>query len=132
MPGLQTIKLLAAAAALAAAFAAGWCWRASIADADLADFKLGLAKQAADQRALAMKVEAAQTKITQESGDRLDTQAEQQRTEVEYVERKIIEYRDRWRDSACRLPAEWLHVYNASLGTGNAVPAPAATGPAPD
>ncbi len=132
MPGLQTIKLLAAAAALAAAFAAGWSWRSSIASADLAEHQLNQAKQAQDQRDLTVKIEAAQAAITEQSTERLDQKAEQREKEIQYVDREVIKYRDRWRDSACRLPAEWLQLYNASLGTGNAVPAPAATGPAPD
>ena len=119
---LQTIKLLIITAALAAAFAAGWSWRGSRADAEMADFQRGLAKQAEDQQALAMKVEASQAKITEKSSERLNQQAEQQQKDVVYVDRKVIEYRDRWRDSACRLPDEFLQLYNASLGTGNAVP----------
>ncbi len=126
MPSLQTIKLLAIAAALAAAFAAGWSWRASIADADLADFKLGLAKQAQDQRDMTIKVEAAQAAITEQSTERLDQKAEQREKEIQYVDREVIKYRDRWRDSACRLPDEWLSIYDASLGTE---PVPKAANP---
>lgn len=128
---LQTIKLLVIAAALAAAFAAGWSWRGSRADAEMADFQRGLAKQAEDQRALAVKVEASQANITEQSSERLDQQAEQQQKDVVYVDRKVIEYRDRWRDSACRLPAEWLQLYNRAIGT-DPVPAPAAAGSATD
>lgn len=119
---LQTIKLLVIATALAAAFAAGWSWRGSRADAELADFKLNLAKQAEDQRALTVKVEASQAKITEQSSERLDQQAEQQQKDVVYVDRKVIEYRDRWRDSACRLPAEWVSIYRSSLGLGDSMP----------
>ena len=131
MINLQTFKLIAAGAALAAAFAAGWSWRGSKADAELADFKLNLAKQAEDQRALAVKVEASQAKITEQSSERLDQQAEQQQKDVVYVDRKVIEYRDRWRDSACRLPAEWLQLYNQAIGA-DPVPASAAAGSATD
>ena len=131
MINLQTIKLLIIATALATAFAAGWSWRGSKADAELADFQLNLAKQAEDQRALAVKVEASQAKITEQSSERLDQQAEQQQKDVIYVDRKVIEYRDRWRDSACRLPAEWLQLYNQAIGA-DPVPAPAAAGSATD
>ena len=94
-----------------------------MADAEMADFQRDLAKQAEDQRALAMKVEASQAKITEQSSERLDQQAEQQQKDVVYVDRKVIEYRDRWRDSACRLPAEWVSIYNQAIGT-DPVPAP--------
>lgn len=123
MINLQAIKLLIIATALATAFAAGWSWRGSKADAELADFQLGQAQQAEDQRALTVKVEASQAKITEQSSERLDQQAEQQQKDVVYVDRKVIEYRDRWRDSACRLPAEWLQLYNQAIGA-DPVPAP--------
>lgn len=129
---LQTIKLLIIATALASAFAAGWSWRGSKADAELADFQLGLAKQAEDQRALTVKVEASQAKITEQSSERLDQQAEQQQKDVVYVDRKVIEYRDRWRDSACRLPAEWLQLYEASLGISSAMPSASEARPPTD
>lgn len=129
MISLQTFKLIAAGAALAAAFAAGWSWRGSKADAELADFQLGLAKQAEDQRALTVKVEASQAKITEQSSERLDQQAEQQQKDVVYVDRKVIEYRDRWRDSACRLPDDWVRLYNQAIGT-DPVPAPGVAGSA--
>ena len=131
MINLQAIKLLIIATALATAFAAGWSWRGSQANAELADFKLNLAKQAEDQRALTVKVEASQAKITEQSSERLDQQAEQQQKDVVYVDRKVIEYRDRWRDSACRLPAEWLQLYNQAIGA-DPVPAPTAAGSATD
>lgn len=119
------------AGALAFAFYGGWSWRADIAEADMASFKDGIAKQAADQRELKAKVEASQGKITDQSSDRLDKQAEQQQEAIQYVDREVVVFRDRWRNSACTLPADWLQLYNASLGLAGAVPGAAATGSAP-
>lgn len=113
---------IAAIALAGAAFAAGWAWRADIADADMAQFKDGIAQQAADQRELKAKVEASQTGITQQSSERLDQQAEQQQETIQYVDREVVVFRDRWRSSACTLPADWLRLYNASLGLAGAVP----------
>lgn len=125
------IKQIAMAVAAAAVFGAGWYMRGLIAIAELAEYKSDQADAAADQRELTAKVEAAQEAVTVQSSERLDQQAEQQQREVQYVDRKVIEYRDRWRDSTCRLPAEWLQLYNQAIGT-DPVPAPTATGPATD
>lgn len=119
------------AGALAFSFYGGWSWRADIADADMAQFKDGIAKQAADQRELKAKVEASQAGITQQSSERLDQQAEQQQETIQYVDREVVVFRDRWRSSACALPADWLRLYNASLGLAGAVPGTAAAGSAP-
>lgn len=119
------------AGALAFAFYGGWSWRADIADADMAQFKDGIARQADDQRELKAKVEASQTAITQQSSARLDQQAEQQQETIQYVDREVVVFRDRWRSSACALPADWLRLYNASLGLAGAVPEAAAPGSAP-
>lgn len=113
---------IAVAAAIAAMFYGGWAWRADIADADMAQFKEGIAKQAADQRELKAKAEASQGKITDQSSARLDQQAEQQQETIQYVDREVVVFRDRWRNSACTLPADWLRLYNHSLGLAGAVP----------
>ena len=116
-----SIKQIAMAAVAAMLFGAGWYVRGLVAFAEMADYQAGLAKVAADQRELKAKVEASQASITDQSSDRLDQKAEQTQKEIQYVDREVIKFRDRWRDSACRLPDEWLQLYNASLGTGNAV-----------
>lgn len=116
---LKQIALVASAVAL---FGAGWYVRGLVAFAEMAEYKTGLADAAEDQRELKAKVEASQAEITDESSDRLDKQAEQVQTEVQYVDREVIKFRDRWRDSACRLPDEWVQLYEASLGIGDTVP----------
>ena len=110
--------------------ATGWHVRGLQADADLADFKDGLAASARDQRDLKSKVEAAQTATAAQSTERLDNQAAEREKEVVYVDREVIQYRDRWRDSACRLPADWLRLYNRALGVGSAEPDGTVPGPA--
>ena len=117
-----SLKQIAMAAVAAMLFGAGWYVRGLVAFAEMADYQTALIKKGQDQRELKAKVEASQAKITDESSDRLDQQAEQTQKEIQYVDREVIKFRDRWRDSACRLPDEWLQLYNASLGAGNSVP----------
>ena len=127
-----SIKQIAMAAVAAMLFGAGWYVRGLVAFADMADYQTALIKKGQDQRELKAKVEASQAKITDESSDRLDQQAEQTQKEIQYVDREVIKFRDRWRDSACRLPDEWLSIYNASLGAGNSVPGTAEARPPTD
>lgn len=117
-----SLKQIAMAAVAAMLFGAGWYVRGLVAFAEMAEYKTALIKKGQDQRELKAKVEASQASITDQSSERLDQQAEQTQKEIQYVDREVIKFRDRWRDSACRLPDEWLQLYNASLGTGNAVP----------
>jgi len=117
-----SLKQIALAASAVALFGAGWYVRGLVAFAEMAEYKTGLADAAEDQRELKAKVEAAQAITTDQSSDRLDKQAEQVQTEVQYVDREVIKFRDRWRDSACRLPDEWVQFYEASLGIGDTVP----------
>ena len=127
-----SLKQIAMAAVAAMLFGAGWYVRGLVAFAEMADYQTALIKKGQDQRELKAKVEASQAKITDESSDRLDQQAEQTQKEIQYVDREVIKFRDRWRDSACRLPDEWMQLYNASLGTGNAVPGTAEARPPTD
>lgn len=117
-----SLKQIAMAAVAAMLFGAGWYVRGLVAFAEMADYQTALIKKGQDQRELKAKVEASQASITDQSSERLDQQAEQTQKEIQYVDREVIKFRDRWRDSACRLPDEFLQLYNASLGTGNAVP----------
>lgn len=115
-----------AAGVLVIGMATGWHLRGLQAAAEMASFQADLAQTAEDQRALKAKVEASQTTTTQHSTARLNEQAAQRETEVRYVDREVIHYRDRWRTSACRLPAEWLQLQNRALGVADgAVPEPA-------
>lgn len=127
-----SLKQIAMAAVAAMLFGAGWYVRGLVAFADMADYQTALIKKGQDQRELKAKVEASQAKITDQSSDRLDQQAEQTQKEIQYVDREVIKFRDRWRDSTCRLPDEWLSIYNASLGTGDAVPGAAEARPPTD
>lgn len=127
-----SIKQIAMAAVAAMLFGAGWYVRGLVAFADMEDYQTALIKKGQDQRELKAKVEASQASITDESSDRLDQQAEQTQKEIQYVDREVIKFRDRWRDSACRLPDEWLQLYNASLGAGNSVPGTAEARPPTD
>jgi len=124
-------KMLAGVALASALFGAGWYVRAQIAMAAMAEFQLDLAAQAQDQRELKAKVEASQAKITQQSTARLDQQDATTQKEVQYVEREVVQFRDRWRDRACVLPAEWVRLYHVSLGVGDPMPSTAEAGPAP-
>lgn len=116
------IKIGIALATAFALFAFGWHQRGLKATADMASFQADLAASAKDQRDLKSRVEAAQTATTAQSTERLDNQAAEREKEVVYVDREVIQYRDRWRDSACRLPADWLRLYNRALGVGGAEP----------
>ena len=124
-----SLKQIAMAAVAAMLFGAGWYVRDLVAFAEMADYQTALIKKGQDQRELKAKVEASHAKITDESSDRLDQQAEQTQKEIQYVDREVIKFRDRWRDGACRLPDEWLSIYNASLGAGDSVPGAAEARP---
>ena len=127
-----SIKQIAMAAVAAMLFGAGWYVRGLVAFAEMADYQTALIKKGQDQRELKAKVEASQAKITDESSDRLDQQAEQTQKEIQYVDREVIKFRDRWRDSACRLPDEWLQFYEASLGISSAMPSASEARPPTD
>ncbi len=101
----------------------GWEVRGIIADRDMAKFRLDLEAKAAKQRTDKFVIESQQDAVTAQSTQRLDEQqAEQQKVTV-YVDRKVVEYRDRWRDRECKLPGDWVRLYNDSLfGDGAAVP----------
>lgn len=93
----------------------GWEARAVVADRDMATYKLELEAKAAKQRNDKFVIESQQDAVTAQSTQRLDEQqAEQQKVTV-YVDRKVVEYRDRWRDRECKLPDDWVRLYNDSL-----------------
>lgn len=107
---------------LASAFI-GWQVRGLKCSADLASFQSSLAQQAKDQRDDSQKVEAKQDQTTAQSSQRLDQQQAAQQKEVVYVDKQVIQYRDRWRDRACQRPADWVSIYNQSLfGSDHAMP----------
>lgn len=101
----------------------GWDARGVIADRDMAQFKLNLEDKASKQRNDKFVIESQQEAITAQSTQRLDEQHAAQQKETVYVEKKVVEYRDRWRNRDCRRPDDWVRLYNESLfGHGSAVP----------
>jgi hypothetical protein len=128
MPSSSTLKLLALALALAFVTSGAWYVRGLKADRDMAAFKEGLRQQQDDQRALAMKVEAADVQNTKESTARVDEQEKTRGEEVRYVDREVVKYVTKYRDRACQLPGEWVCLYNQSLGLPCGVPEAGATG----
>jgi hypothetical protein len=78
-----------------------------------------------------MAAEARNKSITDQSTKRLDQQQAAQQKEIVYVDKQVIQYRDRWRDRDCKLTDDWLQLYNASLfGTDPELPEAGATGSA--
>ena len=119
MAGLSVIFLVLAAGLVWM----GWEIRSAIADRDMAQFKLDLEAAAVKQRTDKFVIESQQEAITAQSTQRLDEQQAAQQKEIVYVEKKVVEYRDRWRDRECKHPADWVQLYNDSLfRDGAAVP----------
>lgn len=119
-------------AILSASAAAGWHFRGLQCASDMARFKDEISTKAQKQRADTKLIEAKQEAATDQSTQRLDVQQAEQQKETVYVEKQVIQYRDRWRDRTCQRPADWVQLYNASLfGSGAAMPATSPTGSAP-
>lgn len=119
MAGLSVIFLILAAGLIWI----GWEVRGAIADRDMAKFKLDLEDKASKQRNDKFVIESKQDAVTAQSTQRLDEQQAAQQKEIVYVEKKVVEYRDRWRDRECKHPADWVQLYNDSLfRDGAAVP----------
>lgn len=119
MAGLSVIFLTLAAGLIWI----GWEVRGSVADRDMAQFKLDLEDAAVKQRTDKFAIESQQEAITAQSTQRLDEQQAAQQKEIVYVEKKVVEYRDRWRDRECKHPDDWVRLYNDSLfRDGAAVP----------
>lgn len=128
--------LLVLGAVLATLFASayiGWAFRGLKCMADLASFESSLAQQAQEQRNTSKAIEAKQEATTEQSTQRLDQQQAEQQKETIYVEKQVIQYRDRWRDRDCKRPDDWVPLYNASLfGADPTMPEAGETGSAPD
>lgn len=122
-PTRVLIALVAMIAMQAVAFTAGWNIRGTKAERDAAQFRLDLDAAAAKQRTDKFVIESQQEAITAKSTQRLDDQQAEQQKETVYVEKQVIQYRDRWRDRVCKHPDDWVRLYNESLfGNGAAVP----------
>lgn len=111
----------------------GWQLRGLKCSADLASFQSSLAQQAQDQRQASTAIETKQEATTKQSTERLDQQQSEQQKEIVYVEKQVIQYRERWRDRDCERPADWVQLYNESLfGSDPAMPEASPAGSAPD
>lgn len=128
--------LLVAGAMLLTLFACayiGWTFRGMKCSKDLADFESSLAQKAQVQREASKAIEDKQDATTEQSTQRLDDWQATQQKEIVYVDKKVIQYRDRWRDRDCKLTDDWLRLYNASLfGDAPAMPEAGRTGSAAD
>lgn len=119
-------------AILLGCIAAGWTMRGWRCATALSDYKGSLAQEATEQRQASQAVEAKQDAVTDQSTQRLDIQQAAQQKEIVYVDKQVIQYRDRWRDRDCERPDDWVQLYNASLfGADPAMPEAGETGSAP-
>lgn len=118
---------------LAACAYGGWTMRGWRCAAEIAYYRSEQAEREQAQFEAGMAVEAKNNAATDQSTKRLDLQQAQQQKEIVYVDKQVIQYRDRWRDRACKRPDDWLQLYNASLfGDDPALPEASKAGPAPD
>lgn len=116
---------------LASAFS-GWTVRGWRCDTAMAEYQQARATEAEQQRNASQQADAKQLATTAQSSERLDQQQVVQQKETVYVEKQVIQYRDRWRDRSCKLTDDWLQLYNESLfGSDPAVPEASAAGSAP-
>lgn len=116
---------------LASAFS-GWTVRGWRCDTAMAEYQQAREVEAEQQRNASQQIEAKQLATTEQSTQRLDQQQAAQQKETVYVEKKVVQYRDRWRNRDCRLTDDWLQLYNESLfGSDPAVPEAGAAGSAP-
>lgn len=124
--------VVVAAIAAAASGGASWWLRGTIAKNEMYSFKQDLAKQQDDQKQLAMKVEAAGVENRKASSERIDAAEKAAAVEVQYVDREIIRYVTKYRDAVCPVDpqrdAEWVCLYNRSLGLPCPVPEARTTG----
>lgn len=121
---------------MAACAYGGWTARGWRCASQMAAAQEEIGAKAKKQREATKLIEAKQEDATGQSSQRLDQQQVTQQKEVVYVEKQVVQYRDRWRDRTCQRPADWVQLYNASLfgsagavsGTSQAGSAPAGTG----
>lgn len=116
---------------MASAFG-GWTVRGWRCDTAMAEYQQARAAEAEQQRNASQQADAKQLATTAQSSERLDQQQAVQQKETVYVEKQVIQYRDRWRDRSCKLTDDWLRLYNKSLfGSDPAVPEASPAGSAP-
>lgn len=101
-------------------FGSGWKVHSWKCEAQAAEVREDLAAHAEAQRQLKDLTESKQDAVTEQSTQRLDEHQAAQQKETVYVEKQVIQYRDRWRDRPCDRPADWVRIYNESLfGSSN-------------
>lgn len=128
-------KYLAVAAAIFAVMlgcaTAGWTVRGWRCESAMAAYQGEQEEAAQAQFEAGIAVEARNETTTDQSTQRLNEQQEAHQKETVYVEKKVIQYRDRWRDRSCKLSDDWLQLYNESLfGNDQAVPEAGSAGSA--
>lgn len=120
------IRLAPYALSAVVAATASWWLRGTIAENEMHSFEQDLAKQQDDQKQLTMKVEAAGVENRKTSSERIDAAEKAAAVEVQYVDREIIRYVTKYRDAVCpadpQRDAEWVCLYNRSLGLPCPVP----------
>ena len=99
----------------------GWVARGVVAERDALQVQADAEAVAADQRALAAKVEAADVATRKESSERLDTQDHARQTEIQYVDREVVRFVVKYKDVACpdgdaAYLAEWVCLYDRANG----------------
>jgi hypothetical protein len=110
----------------------GWTLRGWRCETAMAAYKAEQSGKAEDQRKESRLIEIKQEAAADKSTQRLDEQQEAHQKETVYVEKKVIQYRDRWRDRDCQRPDDWVQLYNESLfGTDPAMPQAGQAGSAP-
>jgi len=130
--GKSMLMIGAVIAILLISAGAGWHFRGLKCAADMADYKQDLSTKADAQRAESQAIEAKQEAATSQSTERLDQKQAESQKEIVYVDKQVIQYRDRWRDRTCQRPADWVRIYNSSLfGSGHPVPEASAARSAP-
>lgn len=117
---MSKTTVVAAAVAVALVFGAGWVGRGVVADRDMLAYQQSQqATQDKGKETLREEVAAVEAKDeanTQASTDRLNVQEPKRESEVRYVTKEIIRYKDRPVAGKCVLPAEWVRIYNATGG----------------
>lgn len=112
---------------------AGWLARGVVAERDALQVQVDADAVAADQRALAAKVEAADVATRKESSTRLDTQDQARQTEIQYVDREVVRFVVKYKDVACpdgddAYLAEWVCLYDRANGLPCELPQVGAAG----
>lgn len=125
------LAVVSVLAIMAACAYGGWTVRGWRCASAMADYKGEQEEALQAQFEAGMATEERNEAVTDQSTQRLDTKQADQHKETVYVEKKVVQYRDRWRDRSCKLSDDWLQLYNESLfGPDQAVSEASAAGSA--